>query len=194
MTTAPKTEQRYTYHNYLSWPEDERWELIDGMAYAMTAPMRIHQKVVSELGRQIGNYLQGKTCEVYVAPFAVRLPQNNEADEKVDTVVEPDISIICDPNKLDKYGCRGAPDWIIEVLSPSTTFKDMHTKRNLYEKVGVREYWIVQPTESWVMIYLLDAQGQYGKPELFKLDDASPVAIFSELTIDWSFLQSTTSI
>ncbi len=188
MSTPPQINQTYTYKDYQTWSEDERWELIGGVAYAMTAPMRIHQKVVSELGRQIGNYLQGKICEFYVAPFAVRLPQSNELDDQVDTVVEPDVSIICDPNKLDKYGCRGAPDWIIEVLSPSTTFKDMHTKRNLYEKVGVREYWIVQPTEQWVMIYLLDVQGQYGKPELFKLDEASPVAIFPELTITWSFL------
>ncbi len=188
MSIAPQISQTYTYKDYQTWPEGERWELIDGVAYAMTAPSRIHQKIVLELGRQVGNFLQGKTCEVYVAPFSVRLPKNQEVDDQIDTVVEPDVSVICDPSKLDNAGCRGTPDWIIEVLSPSTTFKDMHTKRNLYEKVGVREYWIVQPTEAWVMIYLLDAQGQYGKPELFKLDEASPVAIFPELMIEWGFL------
>ncbi|WP_020395213.1 Uma2 family endonuclease [Thiolinea disciformis] len=192
MSTAPQVNQTYTYKDYQHWPEDEHWELIDGVAYSMTAPARIHQKIVLELGRQISNFLQGKTCEVYVAPFAVRLPKHQEADDQIDTVVEPDVSVICDLNKLDEAGCRGAPDWIIEVLSPSTTFKDMHTKRNLYEKVGVREYWIVQPTESWVMIYLLDAHGQYGKPELFKLEAVSPVSVFPALLIDWSFLNLAT--
>ena len=163
MITAEELQQKYTYADYAQWPEDERWELIEGVAYAMTGPLRIHQEIVSELGRQIGNYLQGKPCKIYVAPFDVRLPRQDEADANVETVVQPDLSIICDISKLDKLGCRGAPDWIVEVLSPSTTLKDMNTKRSLYEQHGVQEYWIIHPEDRWLMVYTLDAQGRYGQ-------------------------------
>lgn len=188
MSTAEKLVQTYTYADYQSWAEEERWELIDGIAYAMTAPLRIHQKIVSEVGRQIGNYLNGKGCDVYVAPFAVRLPKANQADDKTDTVVEPDIVVVCDKTKLDRRGCRGAPDWIIEVLSVSTALKDMHLKRELYEKQGVKEYWIVHPEERWVMVYTLDDRGSYGKPLVLSMTEASPVLSFNDLTIDWGFL------
>jgi len=188
MSTAAKMQQKYTYADYAQWPEDERWELIDGVAYAMTGPLRIHQKIVSELGRQIGNYLQDKPCEVYVAPFDIRLPRKDEADAKVETVVQPDLSIICDQSKLDKLGCRGAPDWLVEVLSPSTTLKDMNTKRGLYEQHGVQEYWIIHPEERWLMVYTLDAQGRYGKPDVFGMDEPTVVQLFPGLSIDWSFM------
>jgi Uma2 family endonuclease len=191
MSTAEKLQQKYTYADYAQWPEDERWELIDGVAYAMTGPIRIHQKVVSELSRQIGNYLQGKPCEVYVAHFDVRLPRKDEADAKVETVVQPDLSIICDQSKLDKLdklGCRGAPDWIVEVLSPSTALKDMNTKRSLYEQHGVQEYWIIHPEERWLMVYTLDAQERYGKPDVFGMDEPTAVQRFPNLCIDWSFM------
>jgi Uma2 family endonuclease len=188
MNTAEKLLQKYTYADYTQWPEDERWELIDGVAYAMNAPLRIHQKVVSELGRQIGNYLQGKPCEVYVSPFDIRLPRKDEADAKVETVVQPDLSVICDQSKLDKLGCRGAPDWIVEVLSPSTTLKDMNTKRSLYEQHGVQEYWIIHPEDRWLMVYALDAQGRYGKPGVFGMDEPTALQLFPDLSIDWSFM------
>ena len=188
MNTAEQLQQKYTYADYAQWPEDERWELIDGVPYAMTAPQRLHQKIVSELSRQVGNYLQGKPCEVYVAPFDVRLPRQDEADAKVETVVQPDLSVICDPSKLDKQGCRGAPDWIIEVLSPSTALKDMNTKRGLYERHGVQEYWIIHPEDRWTLIYTLDAQGRYGQPGVFGMDEPTVVQRFPELSIDWSFM------
>ena len=188
MNTAENVHQKYTYSDYAQWPEDERWELINGVAYAMTGPLRIHQKIVSELSRQIGNYLQGKTCEVYVAPFDVRLPHKDEADSDVETVVQPDLSVICDQSKLDKLGCRGAPDWVVEVLSPSTTLKDMNTKRSLYEQHGVKEYWIIHPEERWLLVYLLDAQGRYGKPDVFGMDEPTAVQRFPGLSIDWSFI------
>lgn len=190
MRTAAKLQQKYTYADYAQWPEDERWELIDGVAYAMTGPLRIHQKIVSELGRQIGNHLQGKTCEVYVAPFDIRLPRKDEADAQVDTVVQPDLSIICDRSKLDKLGCRGAPDWIVEVLSPSTALKDMNAKRSLYEQHGVQEYWIIHPEDRWLMVYTLDAQGQYGKPSVFGMGEPTAVQRFLGLNIDWSFMDA----
>ncbi len=190
MNTVPKLQSKYTYADYCQWPGDQRWELIDGEAYAMNAPLRIHQRIVSELGRQIGNYLLGKPCEVYVAPFDIRLPRKNEADDQVETVVQPDLSIICDQSKLDRLGCRGAPDWIIEVLSPTTTLRDMNTKRSLYEQRGVREYWIIHPEEQWVMVYTLGAQGDYGKPGVFGMDAPTAAQQFPELSIDWAFIQA----
>lgn len=115
----------YTYRDYYTWPIDERWELIDGKAYNMSpAPTRRHQEVAGELFRQTANFLQNHPCQIYAAPFDVRLPRGGEADDLIDTVVQPDLSVICDSEKLDKAGCRGAPDWIIEVLSPATAAKD----------------------------------------------------------------------
>ena len=188
MITAEELQQKYTYADYAQWPEDERWELIEGVAYAMTGPLRIHQEIVSELGRQIGNYLQGKPCKIYVAPFDVRLPRQDEADANVETVVQPDLSIICDISKLDKLGCKGAPDWIVEVLSPSTLLKDMNTKRSIYQQHGVLEYWIIHPEDRWLMVYTLDAQGRYGQPGVFGMDEPTTVLRFPDLTIDWSFM------
>jgi Uma2 family endonuclease len=192
MNPAFKQNDYFTYTDYRTWPEEERWELIHGDVYAMTAPTRMHQKFVLELGRQISNYLQGKPCEAYVAPFDVRLPRAQEADEQVDTVVQPDIAVICDSNKLDDKGCRGAPDWIIEVLSPSTAFKDLEIKRGLYQAHGVREYWIIHPLELWGMIYVLNAQGEYGQARIIELKDASEVMIFPDLQLAWDFLIAAT--
>lgn len=190
MSTAQKLSRPYTYADYQQWTEDERWELIDGVAYAMTAPLRIHQEVVFEVGGQIRDYLksQSAACKAYVAPFAVRLPKANQSDEQTDTVVEPDIIVVCDKTKLDRCGCRGAPNWVIEVLSASTALKDMNLKRDLYEKHSVKEYWIVQPEERWVMVYTLNEQGAYGKPLVLGMDEATQVLSFAGLTIDWDFL------
>lgn len=192
MNTAEKLQQTYTFADYATWSDDERWELFDGVPYAMTAPLRIHQEIVLEMGRQISNYLkstQDRRCKVYVAPFSVRLPKQNEADDQIDTVVEPDIVVVCDKSKLDRKGCRGAPDWVVEVISPSSGIHDMNTKRDLYERHGIREYWIVHPDEPWVMVYTLSPQGTYGKPAVLAMDTPTPVNLFPELAIDWSFMQ-----
>ncbi|MDI1276343.1 Uma2 family endonuclease [Methylobacter sp.] len=154
----------------------------------MTAPQRLHQDIVFELGRQVVNYLQGKPCKGYTAHFDVRLPRKDEADANVETVVQPDLSVICDPAKLDKQGCRGAPDWIVEVLSPSTALKDMNTKRGLYQLHGVQEYWIIHPEDRWILVYTLDEQGRYGQPGVFGMDEATSVQRFPDLSIDWSFM------
>ena len=133
---------------------------------------------------QLTAYLSGKPYEVYGAPFDVRLPDNNEADEEVTTVVQPDRVIICDLSKLDDRGCRGAPDLVIEILSPSTSRKDMTVKFDLYENRGVREYWIVDPTGGTVMIFTLGGDGRYGRPRMYGDEGTAPVGIFEHLVVD----------
>ena len=143
----------YTEEDYYNLPENVRAELIDGQIYYMAAPSRIHQKILMFLSKTIANYIDSKdgSCEVYPAPFAVKL---FEDDDK--TVVEPDISVICDPNKLTDRGCTGAPDWIVEIVSPSTSSHDYIRKLNLYAKAGVKEYWIIDPRTEKVFVYHLD--------------------------------------
>ncbi|HLA35466.1 MAG TPA: Uma2 family endonuclease [Rhodocyclaceae bacterium] len=188
MGLPKKNEERYTYADYVGWPEDVRYELIDGCAYAMSpAPTRRHQDLVLEIARQIANALKGAPCRPYIAPFDVRLPHANEVDDAIDTVVQPDISVICDPSKLDDRGCRGAPDWIIEVLSPSTAGHDQIVKRALYERAGVREYWLVHPVDNVVTIYLLE-NGSYGKPAIQALSGTSTSTLLPRLVIDWTLV------
>jgi Uma2 family endonuclease len=179
---------RFTYADYCSWPEDERWELIDGEAYSMApAPARVHQDVVVGLVAQIHRALENTACRVYVAPFDVRLPNRDEADAAVETVIQPDIAVICDASKLDEKGCRGAPDWIVEVLSPNTAAKDHIRKRDLYERHAVREYWLVHPTDQVLFVYRLGADG-YGKPDVRPTKGVTTTAALSSLAIDWNTL------
>ena len=189
---APKYDDIYTYADYLTWPEGERWELIEGVPYNMSpAPFRKHQGVVMELSRQIANFLNDKSCEVYSVPFDVRLlPDISQEDatrvddDDLTTVVQPDISIICDSEKLDERGCLGAPDVIIEVLSPSTAAKDQIQKLALYEKCGVKEYWIVHPTDNIVTIRLLNDEGMYGIPIIYEGKGTVAMQILEGLEID----------
>lgn len=175
----------HTYGEYLGWTDPQRYELIDGIAYAMTpAPTRLHQKVLLEIARQIADALDTSPCEVYVAPFDVRLPRSDEADEDIDTVVQPDLSVICDPGKLDDRGCRGAPDWVIEILSPGTAAHDQARKRAVYERAGVGELWLVHPTDRTVTIYHLEATG-YGRPDIFELSGTTPSAVLPVVSIEW---------
>lgn len=186
MGLPQRQQAHHTYADYRQWPQGERFELIDGEAWAMgPAPARRHQEVVLELARQIADALEGTPCRPYIAPFDVRLPRENEADEAIDTVVQPDISVVCDKEKLDEQGCRGAPDWIVQVLSPATAGRDQIVKRALYERVGVREYWLVHPTDRVVTIYLLE-NGTYGKPAIHELVDATAAAILPQIVIDWA--------
>jgi len=152
-----KEEQRYTYADYCQWDDGERWELIDGVSYLMSpAPLRTHQGISRELTRQLANFLIGKPCKVYAAPFDVRL----NADTYDDTVVQPDLLIVCDSSKLDDKGCTGAPDMVIEILSPSTGRHDKLVKFQTYQKAGVREYWIVDPDTRTVQVNILE-NGKY---------------------------------
>ena len=144
----------FTYADYLRWPENIHVEIIDGIAYMMAPPNTSHQRVSMELSRIIAQFLKGKTCKVFAAPFGVRLfPKKDKSDK---TVVEPDIVVICDPSKIDERGCNGAPDLIIEILSPSTRKKDKSLKLELYTKAKVREYWIVSPEDKDIEVYILD--------------------------------------
>ena len=153
-----KANQKWTYADYLTWGDGQRWELIDGEAYLLQgvvglapAPARRHQAVSRTLERQFDAYLKYKTCEMYHAPFDVRLSETSSAsDDYIETVVQPDIAVICDKSKLDDRGCNGAPDLIIEISSPTTAKIDLTVKFDLYEKYGVKEYWIVHPVEKTV--------------------------------------------
>lgn len=179
-------EKRYTLADALTWDESERIELIYGDPVMMAPPTRAHQKAVSELNRQLGNYLQGKKCEVYPAPFAVRLfEQNGDYPEDVDTMVEPDISVVCDKDKLDDIGCKGAPDLIMEILSPSTQRHDRFTKFNLYQQAGVREYWIVDLTNKLVQVFVLDGK-YYAAKDFGAPGDKVKVNVLEDCTIDLS--------
>ena len=151
----PAEKERYTFADVLTWPDNERAELIDGEPVMMAPPTTAHQLISFEIGRQLGNYLEGKKCRAIPAPFAVRLfEKDGDSPEDVDTMVEPDISIVCDSSKLDKHGCKGAPDMVVEILSPSTQRHDRLVKLGLYQRAGVREYWIVSPEEQTVQGFL----------------------------------------
>ena len=153
----PAEKERYTFADVLTWGENERIEIIDGEAVMMAPPSRIHQKISVSITSQLYNFLEGKKCEVYPAPFGVRLfEKDGDSPDDVDTMVEPDISVVCDKNKLDKNGCKGAPDLVIEILSPSTVRHDRFVKLGLYQRAGVREYWIVEPETQTVQVYTLE--------------------------------------
>jgi Uma2 family endonuclease len=175
-----KEEEYYSYADYLSWGGDERYEIIDGEAYMMVPPLRVHQDVSMALSTKLNNYLEGKTCKVYAAPFAVRLFP--EADLSDDTVVEPDIVVVCDPGKLDDRGCNGAPDLVIEILSPSTARYDRMVKFRKYREAGVREYWIADPEEKILNTYILK-NGEYAAA-VYGETESVPVTVLPGCTID----------
>ena len=173
----------YTYADYLTWTFDERVELIKGKLFNMSpAPAPRHQDVLFKLGLVFGNYLvnEGSQCKAYPAPFDVRLPQpGHTADREITTVVQPDFSIICDLTKIDDRGCLGAPDLVVEVLSPSTSKLDLNDKFDLYQEAGVREYWLVFPGESLVRVHQLLQGGTYSPPTDYGQTDQVPIAIFN---------------
>lgn len=179
----PEKNKKYTYADYLTWSEEERWEIINGIPYLQAAPTWQYQAVLLELARQFANYLQDKSCRVFTAPFDLRIPEANEKDEETTNVVQPDIIIICDNSGLKKTGYYGVPELIIEVVSPSTGQKDKIEKFNLYEKAGVKEYWIVEPDEKVVMVFTLE-EGRYGRPQMYSEEDKVKVSIFDNLVID----------
>lgn len=187
MATRVRSKSKlWTYKDYCEWPEDERFELIDGKVFAMTAPSRRHSLVSGELFHQLKLFFKGKPCEVHSAPFDVRLPELDESDEKVKTVVQPDIAVICDQQKLDDKGARGAPDLVVEVLSPSTASKDHIQKRAIYERHGVKEYWLVDPVNQVITLYRQGSKASFGPPEIFGQETKLKTPLFPGLVIDFS--------
>lgn len=182
---AQKKDEVFRYGDYLKWDDGERWELIDGIAYNMTpAPSRFHQRVSGQLFLQFGNFLSNSSYEVYSAPFDVRLPEGDEADEAISTVVQPDISVVCDPSKLDNKGCKGSPDLVVEILSPATARKDLKEKFIRYERAGVREYWIADPSGKTVTVFKRTDAGLFGRPDVYGEEERIKVSIFEDLEID----------
>jgi len=179
----PKLELKFSYADYLTWDVNVRWVILDGVPYMQAAPSRIHQEILMELSKQFAVYLTGKPCRVYPAPFCVRLDVEKN-DNDVRNVVEPDITIVCDSSKLDEKGCKGSPDMIIEILSPSTGKNDRFTKFNKYEEAGVKVYWLVEPDQKLVSVFTLQTNGRYGRPEMYTDEDIIKVSIFSDLEID----------
>ncbi len=184
MTLPDKKTERFTYADYLAWPEDERWEIIGGVAYAMApAPSNRHQKITWELVRQISGFLADKPCEGRTAPFDVRFPEGVKENDKIIDVVQPDISIICDPSKLDERGCLGAPDFIVEIISLSSISKDFIVKSRLYEQNGVKEYWIVDPFSDSVTVNILGDDLKY-MPSIHLRKGMLEVSVLAGLRID----------
>lgn len=176
-------EKIYTIDAIYALPDGERAELIDGRIYMMAPPNTMHQNLVSEFTITIGNYIRSKggNCKVFPAPFAVFLNNDNQ------NYVEPDISVICDKNKLDEKGCNGAPDWIIEIVSPSTSRIDYGVKLFKYRTAGVREYWIVNPMKKTVTVFDLENEE---KSNQYDFDETISSCIFEDLKINISGLFS----
>lgn len=178
----------FAYRDYRQWQGEERWELVDGEAFLMSpAPSFRHQVLVSELTAQLVTYLRGKTCRAVASPLDVLFPEADEDDEGVTTVVQPDLVVICDPAKVRRYGIRGAPDLVIEVLSPATATRDEMVKRDLYERHGVREYWIVDPLAQTLKAYRLQ-QGRYPAKATLYGDGEVESVVLPDFRLDWKQL------
>lgn len=179
---------QYTYADYVSWKFSEYVELIRGrLLRKMSAPTSVHQQISSNLHRDIAGFLKRKPYRMFAAPFDVRLLRSTgNGDAQIRTVVQPDLCVVRDPAKIDRRGCLGAPDWIIEIVSPSSLVLDTRTKFDLYAENGVREYWIVFPGEQAITAYALDAEGQYILSGTYAEPGPMPSFILPELAIEWA--------
>jgi Uma2 family endonuclease len=185
MASPAEKSRKFTYGDYLSWEDGQRWEIIDGKAYNITpSPSRCHQEVLTAIFSKFYGFLANNPCEVYAAPFDVRLPEQDQTEMDVTNIVQPDLSVICDPAKLDEKGCLGTPDLIVEIISPSTAARDYIEKLALYERRQVPEYWIVHPIDKTVMVFLLNDRLEYGKPRIYAAKHEIQVGLFPDLMID----------
>jgi Uma2 family endonuclease len=187
LVEEPDPSITYTYADYMQWKFKERLELFRGRIFKMGAPNMDHQVIGGHIFFRLYDYLRGQICRVFIAPFDVRLPvRNHKRDDEITTVVQPDICIICDPEKLDKRGACGAPDLMIEILSPGNTKKEVREKFELYEEAGVREYWVIYPQERNVAVFLLNQAGKFDGAKIYADGDKlMPVAV-PGFTIDVS--------
>jgi len=193
MALTLRDNSYHTYADYLAWPEDVRCELIDGRTHLMApAPTLEHQDIAGEIYFQLRHALEGKPCRAFIAPVDVRLPKGenlDEEDEEIDSVVQPDVLVVCDAGKLDRRGVRGAPDFVVEVLSPASASHDYLLKRHAYERAGVREYWLVHPTDRMLTAFRL-VDGRYGEPVMQELTGTTPVSVLPGVLIAWDELVS----
>ena len=175
--TAEQIEKRFTYADYLTWDDNQRWELIDGVPYNMTpAPRTAHQRILGNLHLKVASHLVGKSCIPFMAPTDVVFDDHN--------VVQPDLLVVCDREKITELNIRGAPGLVVEILSPSTSLKDRREKRVLYERFGVREYILVDPLNEVIERYAL-LDGRYGVEEVFGWQETMPLLVLPELVLNW---------
>ena len=168
----PDPSAIYTYADYLKWQFEERLELFRGKIFKLSAPDTKHQVILTNILASIATFLKKKPCKVFVAPFDVRLPvQDRKNDNEVNTVVQPDICIVCDLSKIDDRGCCGAPDLVVEILSPGNSKKEIKLKFDLYEEAGVNEYWIVNPVEENMVVFILNEQEKFSGLKMYAGDD-----------------------
>jgi Uma2 family endonuclease len=185
MGYALRDERRYTYGDYRHWPEEVRYELIDGAAFLMApAPSLDHQTLAGEVFHQIRTALEGNPCRVLMAPVDVLLSRSACAEDEVDTVLQPDVLVVCDPGKLTPRGVRGAPDWVLEVISPSSASHDQIVKLAAYERAGVKEYWLAHPTDKVLTIYRHDGKS-FGRPRIVDLSGETPVTVLAGVVVRW---------
>ena len=181
----PDPSLTYTYADYLRWKFEERLELLRGKIFQMSAPGTVHQKISMKLVNRLYNHLQDNPCQVFSAPFDVRLPvKNRRRDNEITTVVQPDICVICDESKLDDRGCCGAPDLVVEILSPGNSKKEVRLKYELYEEAGVREYWIINPSEENIVVHILNASGKFEGLKMYAGGDKISSLALSGFEVD----------
>ena len=185
LVEEPDPSLTYSYADYMQWKFKERLELFRGKIYKMGAPNTLHQVVAGNLYGEMRNYLKGKSCQVFIAPFDIRLPiKNKKKDNEITTVVQPDVCIVCDPSKVDERGVCGAPDLVIEILSPGNSQKEVRNKYELYEEAGVKEYWVISPTEQNLVVFLLTAEGKFGNGKMYTSGDNLETAVVPGFAID----------
>ena len=174
----------YTYADYFKWKFEERVELIRGRIFKMSpAPSRKHQRITGDIFSAMNEFVKGRKCEVYIAQFDVRLPRRSKDDQDIITVVQPDICVICDPSKLDDRGCLGAPDIVVEILSPGNNAKELKNKYDIYEESGVKEYWVVSPqNEYFIACRLVD--GKYHPSRMLTTGDIVTTSILPGFELD----------
>jgi len=182
MADPIKKEKRiYTYSDYVTWHDDKRYEVIQGESYCMApGASDIHQFSSIQLSAEFAIYLRGKKCRVFDTPFDVILPEEGETFETASNIVQPDMLVVCDKDKITRRGCCGPPDLVVEILSPSSTKRDTKDKRKLYQRFGVKEYWIADPSNKRIDVYKLKEDGKYGFPEIYAGDDKIKVGIFND--------------
>jgi Uma2 family endonuclease len=181
-STAEKLDVRFTYADYAKWDDEQRWEIIDGVAYNMTpAPRTKHQIILGNLVGEFFGYFKGKKCLPMMAPTDVVFDDHN--------VVQPDMLVLCDRSKVTEANIQGAPDLIVEILSPSTGLKDRREKKKLYERFGVREYILFDPSNEVVERFVL-TDGRYGVEEIFGWNETMQIVVFPELALNlWEIFE-----